>query len=310
MESFFFNITDTQYQYTHLYQQDNSTITRVDISNGIVFFDIQLCNHEQLFFPIKNLDRMIVFSAIIHGHFSIHDNISSKEYQCKTDDMSIFSSSKQDFSLTIPSNKTTNIFILFVADFFFKRYLSAQTNEPIDFLYNQTQSNTPLQLIKTQTIDAMSLYTIKKIRNINQLNSMKSILGEHSVIEYMLHQLSLLDFYDETLDKEELRIVKKAKEILLKNFVNAPTIQALAHSCATNETKLKLAFKKVNQTTIYQYIQKLRLEKANLLLKEQVLNIGEIAKDVGYKHQGHFSKLFFETYGVYPKDLLKGTHKN
>ena len=59
--------------------------------------------------------------------------------------------------------------------------------------------------------------------------------------------------------------------------------------CATNESKLKKIFKKVYKTTIYGYIQKLRLEKANLLLKEQSLNIGEIAKEVGYKHQGHFS---------------------
>ena len=57
--------------------------------------------------------------------------------------------------------------------------------------------------------------------------------------------------------------------------------------------------------TTYNYIQKLRLEKANLLLKEQILNIGTIAKRVGYKHQGHFSKLFFKNFGVYPKDLLK-----
>ncbi|HIP02395.1 MAG TPA: SDR family NAD(P)-dependent oxidoreductase [Campylobacterales bacterium] len=39
--------------------------------------------------------------------------------------------------------------------------------------------------------------------------------------------------------------------------------------------------------------------------KEQILTIGEIAKEVGYKHQGHFSKLFFQNFGVYPKDLLK-----
>ena len=57
--------------------------------------------------------------------------------------------------------------------------------------------------------------------------------------------------------------------------------------------------------TIYGYVQKLRLEEANLLLKEKNLTIGEIAKKVGYRHQGHFSKLFFATYGVYPKALLK-----
>ena len=134
---------------------------------------------------------------------------------------------------------------------------------------------------------------------------MNSIRCEHSVIEFLIHRLSLFDMYDSTIMEEELYIAKKAKSYLLKNFVSAPTIHILAHLCATNESKLKIVFKKVYKMTIYSYIQKLRLEKANQLLKDQVLNIGEIAKDVGYKHQGHFSKLFFETYGVYPKDLLK-----
>ncbi|SFV90840.1 transcriptional regulator, AraC family [hydrothermal vent metagenome] len=48
-----------------------------------------------------------------------------------------------------------------------------------------------------------------------------------------------------------------------------------------------------------------RLEEANLLLKEEKLTIGEVAKRVGYSHQGHFSKLFFATYGVYPKELIR-----
>jgi len=41
------------------------------------------------------------------------------------------------------------------------------------------------------------------------------------------------------------------------------------------------------------------------LAQEEIMSVGEIAKRVGYKHQGHFSKLFFKTYGVYPKNLLK-----
>ena len=121
----------------------------------------------------------------------------------------------------------------------------------------------------------------------------------------MIHRFKLLDIMDEHIENHEYCISKSAKDILLKSYTSPPTIQVLAHLCATNESKLKKVFKKVYKTTVYGYVQKLRLEKANLLLKEQVLNIGEIAKEVGYKHQGHFSKLFFETYGVYPKDLLK-----
>ena len=305
MDSFFFNITDKRYKVTELFRKKNEYIKRVDISNGIVFFDINLQNNEEKKFTIKNLDRMTVLSVVKDGSFTLFDEIKQQEYISKEDDMNIYCSSRQDFTLTINSEEKSNIFILFIADFFLKRYISSDKNEPIDFLYDKIQGEVSLELIESSSIDALSLYTIDKIINSQLHNNMNSIRCEHSVIEFLIHRLSLLDMYDDTIKEEELYIAKKAKSYLLKNFVSAPTIHILAHLCATNESKLKIVFKKVYKMTIYSYIQKLRLEKANQLLKDQVLNIGEIAKDVGYKHQGHFSKLFFETYGVYPKDLLK-----
>ena len=305
MDSFFFNITDKRYKSTDLYANKEEYIRRVDISNGIVFFDINLNNNEEKKFPIKNLDRMSVLSVVNDGAFSLYDNVQQKEYRSKKDEMNIYCSSRQDFTLTINKAEKSNIFILFIADFFLKRYLSSDQNEPIDFLYNKIQGELSLELIESCAVDALSLYSIDKIINSKLYNNMTSIRCEHSVIEFMIHRFSLLDIYDNSINEEELEIAKKAKSYLLKNFVSPPTIHILAHLCATNESKLKIVFKKVYKMTIYSYIQKLRLEKANQLLKDQVLNIGEIAKDVGYKHQGHFSKLFYETYGVYPKDLLK-----
>ena len=38
MDSFFFNITDTSYKVSSLSEDKNEIIKRVDISNGIVFF--------------------------------------------------------------------------------------------------------------------------------------------------------------------------------------------------------------------------------------------------------------------------------
>jgi len=305
MDSFFFNITDTKYKTTKLFEKNKEYITRVDISNGIVFFDINLEKNEDMQFPIKNLDRMVVIPAVKYGAFEILDNIKKEKYISKKDDVNIFCSSKQDFTLTIKKSSKSKVFILFIADFFLKRYLSSNKNEPLDFLYNKIQNELSLELINTQPIDALSLYIINKIINSREHTNMNSIRYEHNVMEFIIHRFSLLDMNENTINKEDLEIAKKAKEYLLKNYVSAPTISTLSHICATNESKLKIIFKKVYKMTIYNYVQKLRLEKANLLLKDKVLNIGEIAQDVGYKHQGHFSKLFFETYGVYPKDLLK-----
>jgi len=305
MDSFFFNTMDSKYKVRKLYEKGTDFITRTDISNGLVFFDISLENNANQSFPIKNLDRMIVLALTKDGSFSINDHITQKEFLTKEDNVDIYCSSKQDFDLVVQENKKSNMFILFIADFFLKRYLTNITTEPIDFLYNKIQGDISLERINSQPIDALSIYLIDKIINTQTFHNMNSIRYEHNVMEFMIHRFSLIDFYDESINEDELYIAKMAKKHLLKNFIEAPTIQELAHLCATNESKLKKIFKKVYKITIYGYIQKLKLEKANVLLKEQVLNIGEITKEIGYKHQGHFSKLFFDNFGVYPKDLLK-----
>jgi AraC-like DNA-binding protein len=301
MESFFFNITDTRYKVTKNFKKNDEHITRVDISNGVVFLDISLKSNQ--IFHIKNLDRMAMFCVVKNGKLNIDDNISHKKYTIKNQTIKIYISSRQDLIFNVDAE--SEIFILFVADFFLKRYLSSNINEPIDLLYNKMQDEISLELLNTQTLDALSLYLIEKIINIKPNTTMKSIRCEHNVIEFLIHRLSLYDITIQDATQEELDIAKKAKDILLQNFTKPPTINNLAHLCATNESKLKKVFKKVYKSTIYSYIQKIRLQNANILLKEQSLSIGEISKQIGYKHQGHFSKIYFQTYGIYPKDLLK-----
>ncbi len=305
MDSFFFNITNTSYQVSYIYQNQKEYIKRVDISNGVVFYDIYLKNNNKQTFTIKNLDRMVIIPTIIEGNLDIFDNINLSKYNLKTNDISIFCSSKQNIDFKIKQSTTTNIFILFISDFFLKRYISKQIDEPIDFLYNKIQYDNPLELVHTLCIDALSLYIIDKILYNKDQRNMQSIRCEHNAIEFMIHRFSLIDFYNKDISEDELYIAKKAKQYLLKNYIKSPTIHELAHICSTNESKLKKVFKKVFNITIHGYVQKLKLEKANILLKDQILNIGEIASKVGYKHQGYFSKIFYETYGIYPKDLLK-----
>jgi AraC-like DNA-binding protein len=303
MESFFFNTTDNRYKITTLLSVKESYLNRVDISNGVVFLEGVLLNRAKEI-QVKNLDRLVMLVMVKEGSVFLHDRISNRKESLKRGDLGIYCSSRQDMLLTIEKSKRTDVFILFIADFFLKRYLSASLDEPIDFLYAKIQNEISLERVDIQPIDALSLYILEKLFDVSANESMQSIRAEHRVIEFMIHRFKLLDIVDEKILKEELLLAQRAKAILLENFVSPPTIMVLAHLCATNESKLKKIFKQVYQITLHSYVQKLRLEKANYLLKEESLTIGELAKKVGYKHQGHFSKLFFKAYGVYPRELI------
>jgi len=303
MDSFFFNITDTSYKISYLFENNEEYIKRVDISNGVVFYDILLDNEK--IFHIKNLDRMIIIPLVKSGSLSLYDNMENNDYKVLENSTDMFVSSRQDLTFSFDSSKKTEIFMLFIADFILKRYLSANQKEMINYLYNKMQHEVTCELIDTKPIDALSLYIIDKALHLTTDETMASIKCEYYILEFLIHRLSLFNIVDDALSDDEICIASSAKNILLRCYTSPPSIKTLAHLCATNEFKLKKIFKKVHGMTIYAYVQKLRLERANVLLKEKYLNIGEIAKEVGYKHQGHFSKIFFEHYGVYPKDLLK-----
>ena len=303
MDSFFFNITERRYKITDIFRNKEEYFCRVDISNGIVFVESKLSQSAQTF-HLQNLDRMVMVVMVKKGTLVIEDHIEEKTEQVKEGKISIYCSSRQDLSLTVPKSEASDIFILFISDFFLKRYLSGEKNEPIDYLYAKIQEEVSLEKIHTLPTDALSLYMVEKILNVPSSDRMQSIRAEQRVTEFMIHRFSLLDIFDE-VSEESLSLASKAKAVLLEDFIYPPTVSELAHLCATNESKLKIVFKQVYKTTIHAYVQKLRLEEANLLMKEEQLTIGEIASRVGYRHQGHFSKLFFATYGVYPKELIK-----
>jgi len=304
MDSFFFNITDRRYKLSEVYKSKKEHVTRVDISNGLIFFDIELALKKEKIVEVKNLDRMNFIVGVSKGKAEIHDKIENRTYKLRENRTYLFGSSRQDFKITLEASEKTEVFILFVADFFIKRYLCDSTFEPINFLYQKLQDEVSLELINETSTDALSLYLIDKIIHTKASDKMKSIISEHRAIEYMIHRFSLLELLNlEEFSAQELEIANKAKEIILQNYKTPPRIKELAHLCATNDFKLKSYFKKVHKTTIYAYVQKLRLEKANLLLREKLLSVGEIASEVGYKHQGHFSSIFYKTYGLYPKNL-------
>lgn len=304
MDSFFFNITDRCYQVTELFKHNEQHVIRADISNGLVFFDISLSLLEEKVLRLKNLDRMNFIVCVRHGQCKIKDNVTQSTINLGQNNTYLFATSRQDLEITILQSKKSEIFILFVGDFFIKRYLSDNENEPINFLYKTLQKEVSLELVNETPTDALSLHLIDKIVNAKDSEKMNSIISEHRAIEYMIHRFSLLDLHlPAEHTSEEIDIASKAKKIILQNYKNPPSIKELANLCGTNDFKLKKHFKKIYQTTVYAYVQKLRLEKANLLLRENLLSVSEIANEIGYKHQGHFSAIFYKAYRVYPKDL-------
>ncbi len=107
-----------------------------------------------------------------------------------------------------------------------------------------------------------------------------------------------------TLRKFDLGKIKEARDILIEDLKNPPTIEELALKTGINRTKLKTGFKKVFELTINEYLRNERLEKASILLLNG-MPVKEVSEQIGYVNSGHFANKFKKKYGVLPKDYLK-----
>jgi AraC-like DNA-binding protein len=125
------------------------------------------------------------------------------------------------------------------------------------------------------------------------------------LIYITMNEMKTKEHNDISLSHKDVECLHKAKNILLNNIHNPPSLKELAYKSAINEFKLKKGFKQLFGNTAYGILQEYRLNKAKTLLQTNEINISEASSLVGYKSISHFSKIFKEHFGVTPIQIKK-----
>jgi AraC-like DNA-binding protein len=105
-------------------------------------------------------------------------------------------------------------------------------------------------------------------------------------------------------DEAVVRKIKHAKEHLLKNLDEAPTIKELSKLAGLNEFQLKAGFKEIYGNTVYGYLLDHKLDHARVLLDGKKLKVNEVATQIGYSNTSHFIAAFRKKFGITPKKYL------
>ncbi len=80
-------------------------------------------------------------------------------------------------------------------------------------------------------------------------------------------------------------------------------ISRLCEALAMSRSQLYRKFAALTDTTVNQYLQNLRLNKARELLLTTELNVSEVAYDTGFKNPSHFSRAFSKRFGHAPSQV-------
>lgn len=101
-------------------------------------------------------------------------------------------------------------------------------------------------------------------------------------------------------DKEQLNM---ARDILIKDLDNPPSLSELSKEIGLNTTKLKREFKAIFGVPVFKYLQNERLKKAHLLISQKQATVQEAAWHVGYDSLSSFSNAFSKKFGYRPSQI-------
>ena len=105
-------------------------------------------------------------------------------------------------------------------------------------------------------------------------------------------------------DEENVEKIKKAKQIVINNMAEPPTLQKIADEIALSVPKLKEGFKHIYGDTVFNFLLDYKLEFARKLLLSKKHNITEISNQIGYSTASHFISAFKKKYGTTPKQYM------
>ncbi|KRE99869.1 hypothetical protein ASG89_27485 [Paenibacillus sp. Soil766] len=136
------------------------------------------------------------------------------------------------------------------------------------------------EITKIQTIDELRDWLEIKISGISSQRGGSEHSKHKEAIDFMIHYAH--EHYAEDIALEDL-----SKQLYLtRNYLNR-------------------MFKKATGETFTNYLIRVRLEKAKVLLAEGKHMIYEISEKVGYKNVAYFSSIFKKHYGMNPSELGK-----
>jgi AraC-like DNA-binding protein len=85
------------------------------------------------------------------------------------------------------------------------------------------------------------------------------------------------------------------------NYADCFTLEGLAEKCGFNPSYFSRLFKNKTGYTVFEYINKIRIEKACMLLKRTNMSVIEIAYSTGYNNISFFNRYFRKLMNMSPK---------
>jgi AraC family transcriptional regulator len=94
--------------------------------------------------------------------------------------------------------------------------------------------------------------------------------------------------------------LQRARDFINVNLAHDPSIAGVAHECGLSSGYFARAFKLSTGVPPYQWLTKMRVERAKELLRDPRCELADIALHCGFVDQSHFTRVFSRSEGYSP----------
>ena len=122
-----------------------------------------------------------------------------------------------------------------------------------------------------------------------------------TLLSHFFGQLASLK--TEKIKTQERLKLNHAKDILIKNIDNPPSLSEISKQIGLNTFKLKKDFKEFFGVPVFKYLQNERLTLAHKMIRNQDATVQEAAWHVGYDSLSSFSNAFEKKFGYRPSQI-------
>lgn len=326
-----FDNTVYQVEFDNLYQVVDNDVYRISTENAGGMLETNLhvkseynraeCTEIRMeglkvFFARNELERRVSVRAqqdipTIDMYFQLRGNSRAKT--CEGKDLGGFSTHQHNMFYSpsfdgqyLLEDKVVHNMSIQLTEKFYERLIDPHMRSMGQLVENmqkkQLAAITPYPLVITPSIKAV-LY---EIMHCDKKGYIKRLFLEAKILELFMLQAEQAEqdqkFIYTSLKRPDIEKVYAAKAFLEEHFFQDFTLLELSRQVGLNDFKLKKGFRELFGTTVFGYLNDLRMEQGKRMLLEKQ-TVAEVADILGYSQPHHFSTAFKRKFGYLPSRL-------
>ena len=282
-----------------------SSFDEVRLENGFHILEFQNESVETLHFE-RNID-----STFIQIHFCVKGkskflfNNGNYSFDVLDKRSIILYNPQRDLPINLEIHPKTVLISLLISIEKFHSLFSKEASY-IPFL---SKENSHKKYYDDLEIKPLVLIVLQQIINSSINSSLRELYIKGKIYELLsLHfqkdESSLGEYCPFLVDEQNVIKIRKAKDIIIANIAEPPSLQELANNVGLNIKKLKEGFKQIYGDTVFSFLFDYKMEYSKRLLETNQHNVNEVGLKVGYSTASHFIAAFKKKFGITPKKYV------